>query len=153
MALVRKHRQINKIIIKQINLTLATKFEQYPELLATLQNLSPLPVTVCNLSFFKFNTKNQFVVNWKLEIPFSVTAALDSKLSRAHGFFQVDLIILFTFKCTLVELIAELIIIIAIIIKSNILCCSVYDVGVQAATKQRAHFTSRMNLCILYVEH
>jgi len=71
----------------------------------------------------------------------------------AQGFVQVDLIVLCTLKCTLVELIAEFIIITKITNNSNTLYCSVFDAEVQADTKQHAHSTARMKMFILCYEH
>jgi hypothetical protein len=105
------------------------------------------------ISFLNLSTKILSVIKRKLENSCSVTAALNFKLPRAHIFFQVDFMILFIFKCTLVELIAEFIVIIIINNNSNILCYCVNDAEVQAATKQRAHSTACIKISNLCFEH
>ena len=74
-------------------------------------------------------------------------------MPTAHGFVQVDLVILLTFKFTLVELNAEFVIIITIIINGNTLCYFANDGGVQAATKQSTDSIARLKMFMLCVEH
>jgi hypothetical protein len=62
----------------------------------------------------------------------------------AQVFVQLDLIILFTFNCTLLELIAEFVIIITIV-NSSILCCSVND-DVQTTKTQRTQSNALKNI-------
>jgi len=86
-----------------------------------------LSVAVCNFNFFK-KTQN------------SIPSAGDGPQLGSGG---LDYSVYFKF--TLVELITEyIIIIITIVTNSSTLCCPVNDIGVQAATKQRALKTVRM---------
>jgi len=82
------------------------QIETNSELLATIQKPSQLTVTVSNFIVLNLSTKTLSVIKLKLEISCSAAAALICKLPRVHGFYHVDFIILFIFKCKLVELIA-----------------------------------------------